>query len=127
MEHLGEGFAFKLSVIFVTVVIIIISAFNIFYFNRIRQNPTTNVSSSTASWMIAANIIVLVIAMIIFIWALVKIVPSTVYEPKKINSQMVYNLPPPVPVERMPYQPALVPSTTYPCGPSSYGNTLYFQ
>ena len=74
MSLFAESCAFRITIAIITLIIVVpVAIANIVFFNKIRQNPTAEVSSTTAIWMIAVNAIVLILALALFIWALVGI------------------------------------------------------
>jgi quinol-cytochrome oxidoreductase complex cytochrome b subunit len=111
MDMPGESFAFKLTVIIVSFIIGIIVAVNIYYFNKVRQNPTTGVTSTAATWMIVLNSIILIILLVIIIWAIVKLIP---YQTVKVVPTTVVT----PPVTTIVEQPRIGTTTVYPLRPT---------
>lgn len=90
----AEQIWFHVIAIIVLVLTIALCAINIYYFNLIRQNPTSTISKNVGLTMIILNAVVIVLALIVVIWAIARIVLVSVKSVPKID---VYNPNPRVP------------------------------
>ena len=69
-----ESLWFKIVVIFMTVATIGVTITNVIHFNRLRSGTCSSISNGTASLLFWINIILLVIAVIIFVLTIWKII-----------------------------------------------------
>ena len=67
---------YKALVFIVSGIVVGVSIANIVYFNRLRDDKCTEVSSGEATAMLWVNIIILVIAALIFLWSLWRLIFS---------------------------------------------------
>ena len=63
---------FGVIVLIIMILIIALAIANVFYFNEIRNNKT--VSNTAAIVMMSLNILLVLLALVLFIWAIVKVV-----------------------------------------------------
>lgn len=70
MADTTESRWFKIIVFILSAVVVGVTIANIVYFNRIRNGTCQAISHNTATTMVWVNAILLVIAIIIFLWSL---------------------------------------------------------
>lgn len=75
----SDNCAFRIAVLVISIIIIGVGIANIFYFNKIRQNPTADITSGVAIAMIVVNAIVIILALALLIWAIVGLVSCWSY------------------------------------------------
>lgn len=73
----AEYIWFHVIAIIVFILIMALCGVNIYYFNQIRRNPTTNVSSTAAITMIVLNAVAIGLSLIVLIWAIARLITST--------------------------------------------------
>ena len=71
MSTFSDSCTFRIVVLVLSIVIIGIAIANIVFFNRIRQNPTSEISSTTAIVMMVMNVIIIILSLGLLIWAAV--------------------------------------------------------
>ena len=70
MSDTTESRWFKIIVFILSAIVVGVTIANVAYFNRIRTGSCQALSNSTATTMVWVNAILLVIAIIIFLWSL---------------------------------------------------------
>jgi hypothetical protein len=82
----AEYIWFHVVVLIVSVLIIGLAAVNIYYFNKLRGNPTTDVTKNIAITMIVLNAVAIALCIIVFIWAVSRLVVETVTTEARVGS-----------------------------------------
>jgi len=80
---------YKVLVFIVSGIVVGVSIANIVYFNRLRDDSCTAVSSGEATTMLWVNVVILVIAALIFLWSLWRLIFSRESR-KQIKTYIVY-------------------------------------
>jgi len=132
MAVVVESVYFFIFVFFVTLVTLAILGYNIYLFEKIRVNPSSEITSGTATWAIVLNGILVFIFAIVLIWSIIAIVrvlterapaapiavaPFIQYAPQPVPpAQITVNAPTPIPAPTVVSNPTPTPtvtSTTY--------------
>lgn len=71
--HSVENMGFLITSLFLGAIAVTIGILNLYYFNKIRLNPCGTISQNTATGMIIASIILLILAVIILTWGLFRL------------------------------------------------------
>jgi len=101
---------FKIIVIFVAMATIALSIVNLVYYNRIR-NGTCVVSHSEAVTMFWLNFILMILAIIVFLWTLWKLIMPEKHLTTKVG--MIHTVPTVQTVAPVPVQTAVPSHTIY--------------
>jgi len=77
----AEYIWFHAVVIIVLVLALAVFSANVYYFNLLRQNPTTNITKTAALVMMVLNAIMIGLSLIVLIWAIARIILEAVSIP----------------------------------------------